>query len=132
MGMFLIVRIFGLLSLSLYSQHFSRYILRPSSGVFCRIREFISPRIYLIHGRRSFKFRQPGPGTIILDILNNNQDWTRNLQMISLKITFHPNAYNRYAFYPAGQFGVNFWGLINVISLSTFWILITIPYDFLH
>ena len=44
-------------------------------------------------------------------------DWTRNLLIIVFLETQGTNAYNRYAMCPAGQFRVNFLGIINLMFL---------------
>ena len=99
---FLSLRVFGLLSSSLFPQHFSRYVLRPSSGV-CRTREpSLCP---LLNPRGS-------PVLITLAITGYKcyvlLYWTCSLQMIVSFEALGTNAYNRYAMFPAGQFRVNF------------------------
>ena len=94
---FLSLRFFRLLSSSLllFPQHFGRYVLRPSSGVWN-----FELRPLWNHEGHLFWFRLPYPGTSVkysCILLACSEDWTCNLQMIVFLEAQGTNAYNRYA-----------------------------------
>ena len=80
-------RIFGLLTSSLlfFSQRFCRYLLCPSSGVTCWTQRISNWTLYL-------NWAQAVIVSILFVISTCCWDWTCNVQIISLRSTFQPNA----------------------------------------